>query len=163
MNRFIILLCYLLFVNSNSFIPIIKSKYRKTIIYKSHFTTIETKLDDKDMLIRCLREIYPNITIRDEKWINGYNNEKVFADIVIKQENNIDFGFVLNNNHYEMVSDLQFWQQPIPPDVFLEKLYQKYSLYKVIDGVQEQGFNTDLIDYNSENGCIELQVSRYNV
>ena len=111
-------------------------------------------------IIRTLKKdlgdvIYKDLSMKNRKSIQEIINEEI--------ENNIDFGFVLNNNYYEMVSDLQFWKQPIPPDVFLEKLYQKYSLYKVIDGVQEQGFNTDLIDYNSENGCIELQVSRYNV
>ncbi len=152
------------FTSSMCFIPGLTIYNRKMPAIYSHFTYISTKLNDKDLLIQSLLDVNPNLIIDDiPALVVGYNGNEVMADVIIRQENGMDIGFTFNQDSYEMVSDLQFWNQSVPPNVFLEKVSQRYSLHNILDSLDEEGFYTDCIQYNTETSCIELQASRYQV
>ena len=138
--------------------------YKRNFILQSHFTKITTQLKDKDILIQSLLEVNPYLMIYDgPDTVVDYNKNEIIADIIVRQDNGSEIGFCLKNGSYEMVSDLQFWQQTVPPDVFLERVTQKYSINSILDSLEEEGFYTDCIVYNNETSCIELTASKYKV
>ena len=75
---------------------------------------------------------------------------------------NNDIGFRLNKNtgNYELVADLQTWQQPIPPKRFVEKVTQQYARMVLHNTVKEEGFVVDE-EWEMDDNSIELTVSRW--
>jgi len=76
----------------------------------SHFTSITTKLTDKKILERSLKEM-PNVTLKvadkgELIEVRGHRGEKTQAEFKIVQDNGYDFGFVNNGNTYELVADM---------------------------------------------------------
>tara|TARA_B100000900_G_C20112531_1_gene526502 strand:- start:15 stop:503 length:489 start_codon:yes stop_codon:yes gene_type:complete len=156
------ILLFLMFTKSFSFNNFVKKKTNR-IILNSHFSKINTEFKERDILIRSLLEINDHLIYSEiPSLVKGYNGEKVLADIVIKQENGIDIGFALKGDNYEMVTDLQFWDQKLPVEVFLEKISQRYAVNSVIDTCKKEGFMTNSIKNDLKTGCIEIEVSKYN-
>ena len=84
----------------------------------SHFSKIQTSLKDLDLLKRSLNDL----SIQWEPELNrvrGYRDQTTFANLVIKQNNNYDIGFSWNGFEYQLVADIQFWQQPWSIEYFL--------------------------------------------
>ena len=103
------LMIILLFTPIYSFF--IKNNYipRKKMVTYSHFSKISTQLKDKDLLVETLKELNYDIEVYDKPVnITGYGNKNSTADIVIKQENGIDIGFLFNGETYELVTDLYY-------------------------------------------------------
>ncbi len=78
-----------------------------------------------------------------EKWtrnVRGYKGQTLKADLVLEQENNYDIGFSWNGNEYELVADLQYWQQPLTVDGFLRQVTQRYAYHTVVNETANQGF-----------------------
>merc|ERR1712183_418827 len=90
----------------------------------------------------------------------GYKGETIMADIVIPQRNDYDVAFRHNGKSYELVADLQFWQQSMPVDAFMEKVNQRYAINNLIDTSSEEGFNVDNV-VTASDGSVTLQMSRY--
>ena len=158
-----IFLIFFLLTNSSAFYFNKPSYFIRYQQLKSHFSSVSTQLKDKDLLIQSLYDMNENFNILDESTkVRGYNNVEVIADVVIKQETGYDIGFTLNGNVYEMVTDLQFWNQNVPVEVFLEKLSQRYSFNSIIKSCNEEGYVTNYLKNNQEDGTIEIEVIRYN-
>jgi len=146
--------------------PLIKKnniiKKNSFVKLKSHFSVISSKITDKSILKKTLLDINKNYDIYDGPLIiNSYNNNKIEVDLVIKQDNYYDIGFVLEDNVYNMVTDLQFWNQSVPPNVFMERLIKQYTVNSIIDTCQEEGFYTEHITTDMETGFTEIIVSKY--
>mmetsp|Transcript_37944 Transcript_37944/g.119770 ORF Transcript_37944/g.119770 Transcript_37944/m.119770 type:complete len:80 (-) Transcript_37944:243-482(-) len=77
----------------------------------SHFSKIKTALKDLDLLKQSLNDLAIKWYVKDNI-VKGYKDQITFANIVIPQNNNYDIGFVWNGVEYQLVADLQFWQQP---------------------------------------------------
>merc|ERR1712087_197835 len=92
----------------------------------------------------------------------GHRGEVVLADVVIPQPNDYDVAFRYNGESYELVADLEFWQQPVPADAFMEKVQQRYAVNSLITTSSEEGFNVDNVK-TSVDGTVTLTMSRYNV
>ena len=90
----------------------------------------------------------------------GYKGETIMADIVIPQQNNYDVAFRNNGESYELVTDLQFWQQTMPVDAFMERVNQRYAINNIIDTTGEDGFNVDKV-VTSVDGTVTMELSRY--
>jgi len=73
-----------------------------------------------------------------------------------------EIGFRLNNTtgSYELVADLQTWQQPIPPQRFVEKVTQQYARMVLHNTIKEEGFVVDE-EWEMDDNSIELTVSRW--
>jgi len=136
-----------------------------TTSLNSHFSTIETKLFNKQTLLKALNDmgIKTKAVQADGEQVEarGYKGETIMADIVIPQQNNYDVAFRSNGESYELVTDLQFWQQTMPVDAFMEKVNQRYAINNLIDTSSEDGFNVDNV-LTARDGTVTLEMSRYS-
>ena len=83
------------------------------------------------------------------------------ADIVIRQNNNHDIGFKWNNNEYELVTDLMFWNQPYSVDKFLNQVHQRYAFNLITKVSEEQ--NLQFVEAeNQQDGSIRLLLRKVN-
>jgi len=130
----------------------------------SHFSSIETKLFNKQTLLKALKDMGIKTTAMktegEQVEARGYKGETIMADIVIPQQNNYDVAFRNNGESYELVTDLQFWQQAMPVDAFMERVNQSYAINNLIDTSSDDGFNVDNM-VTAKDGTVTLELSRY--
>ena len=125
----------------------------------SHFSQIKTQ-------IRNLASLQAALTDLGIDWkagpcpVKGYRGQTVNADVAIEQENGYDIGFSWNGEEYELVADLQFWQQASSVDRFLSKITQRYAFQTVLNETTKQGFQVSEQQQN-EDGSIRLVVQRW--
>ena len=93
--------------------------------------------------------------------IKGYKTQECFANLVIKQNNSYDIGFTWNGSEYQLVADLQFWQQPWSIELFLDKITQRYAYNSILKATELQGFQP-MEEVTQENGIIRLTLQRWN-
>ena len=105
----------------------------------SHFSQIKTQ-------IRNLKSLQYALTDLGIEWksgpkqVRGYRGQTRTAEVVIEQKNGYDLGFTWNGNEYELVADLQFWQQAWSVDRFLNMVTQRYAFQTVVNETAKQGF-----------------------
>ena len=124
----------------------------------SHFSTINTKIKNKPELLEALQLLQYDVQ-EDQELINpiDHQHEKVKVDVSI----GTDIGFRLNNNgEYELVADIQTWNQPIPPKRFIEKVTQQYARMTLHNTVKAKGFKIEE-EWEMDDNSIELTVSRW--
>ena len=85
----------------------------------------------------------------------------LFANIVIKQDNNYDIGFSWNGFEYQLVADIQFWQQPWSIELFLDRVNQRYAYNSILESTSNQGFHT-VNETVQEDGSIKLTLQKWN-
>jgi hypothetical protein len=140
------------------------SNARASTSLNSHFSSIETKLFNKSTLLKALNDmgIKTKAAPADGQQIEarGYKGETIMADIVIPQQNSFDVAFRNNGESYELVTDLQFWQQAMPVDAFMERVNQRYAINHLVDSSSEDGFNVDNV-VTAVDGSVTLEMSRY--
>tara|TARA_B100000902_G_scaffold307946_1_gene296934 strand:+ start:2179 stop:2475 length:297 start_codon:yes stop_codon:yes gene_type:complete len=72
-----------------------------------------------------------------------------------------DIGFRRNKQgEYELVTDLQTWKQPIPPERFVQKVTQQYARMTVHNTVNDLGFQVQE-EWEMDDNSIELTVTRW--
>lgn len=125
----------------------------------SHFSKIKTSLKDLNLLQKSLDDLGVNWHT-DINIIKGYKDQNHFANLVIIQTNNYDIGFTWNGMEYQLVADLQFWQQPWSVELFLDKVTQRYAYNSIVKATQDQGFQT-VEETAQENGSIRLTLQRW--
>jgi len=124
----------------------------------SHFSTIKTKIKKKPELVEALQLLQYDVQ-EDQELINpiDHKHEKVKVDVSIGS----DIGFRLNSNgEYELVADIQTWNQPIPPKRFIEKVTQQYARMTLHNTVKAKGFKIEE-EWEMDDNSIELTVSRW--
>jgi hypothetical protein len=126
----------------------------------SHFSKIHTTLKDFDLLKQSLTDLSVKWDAHSQT-VRGYKEQTSFANLVIKQNNNYDIGFTWNGFEYQLVADLQFWQQPWSVESFLDKISQRYAYNSIVKSTKEQGFET-VEEVNQNNGTIKLTLQRWN-
>lgn len=128
----------------------------------SHFSQIKTKL-------RSLPSLQQALDDAGVKWqsgpksVRGYKGDTETAEIVIEQDNGFDVGFKQNTDtgNYELVADLQYWQQPLSVEGFLNQVTQRYAYHTVINESAGQGFQvSEKVD--NEDGSIRLVLQRWS-
>ena len=89
---------------------------------------------------------------------HGIKHETVTADLAIGN----DVGFRLNpmTNEYELVADLETWNQPISVERFLDKVNQQYARMTIHNQVKKMGFQVEE-EWEMEDNSIELTVTRW--
>ena len=126
----------------------------------SHFSNIKTQ-------IRNLSSLKEALTDMEVDWkpgpvpVRGYQGQTRSAEVAIAQENDYDIGFSWNGKEYELVADLQYWQQPLSVDGFLKRLTQRYAYRTVLSETANQGFAV-AEEANNEDGSIRLVVQRWS-
>ena len=125
----------------------------------SHFTSIKTKLYDRETIEKSLSDL--NIKWETEiNKIRGYNNQEELAEIVIKQNNNHDIGFKWNGKEYELVTDLMFWDQKYSVNKFLNQVNQRYAINLITKVSEEQSFQYVEAE-NQQDGSIRLLLRKF--
>tara|TARA_X000000368_G_scaffold102570_1_gene79177 strand:+ start:278 stop:667 length:390 start_codon:yes stop_codon:yes gene_type:complete len=127
----------------------------------SHFSTIKTKIKHKPQLVEALELLQYNVEEDLELRVtgaHGIKHETVEAEVAIAK----DVGFRLNphTNEYELVADLETWNQPIPVERFVDKVTQQYARMVLHNTIKKEGFVVDE-EWEMEDNSIELTVSRW--
>jgi hypothetical protein len=126
----------------------------------SHFSNIKTQIRNLTSLKSALSDL--NINWKSGPLpVRGYQGQTRNAEVVIEQENNYDIGFSWNGSEYELVADLQYWQQPLSVEGFLRKVTQGYALQTVLNESSKQGFQVSEQQKNAD-GSIRLVVQRWS-
>ncbi|MDJ1172700.1 DUF1257 domain-containing protein [Roseofilum capinflatum] len=126
----------------------------------SHFSQIKTQIRNLEALKTALSEL-------EMDWkpgpspVRGYQGQTHDAEVVIEQENGYDIGFSWNGQHYELVSDMQFWQQNLSVQGFINKITQRYAYHTVVQETAKQGFQVAEQQKN-EDGSIRLVLQRWS-
>ena len=127
----------------------------------SHFSTIKTKLRNKPQLLEALEILQYDVKEDQELKVtgsHGIGHETVEAELAI----GTDIGFRMNpmTGEYELVADLETWNQPIPVERFMDKVNQQYARMTVHNTVKEMGFQVEE-EWEMEDNSIELTVTRW--
>ena len=127
----------------------------------SHFSTIKTKLRNKPQLQEALEILQYDVKEDQELKVtgsHGIGHETVEAELAIAT----DIGFRLNPTlgEYELVADLETWNQPIPVERFMDKVNQQYARMTVYNTVKKMGFQVEE-EWEMEDNSIELTVTRW--
>ena len=127
----------------------------------SHFTSIKTTIRNKPQLIEALELLQYNVTEDQELKVtgaHGIKHEVVEADVAITK----DIGFRLNpnSNEYELVADLETWNQSIPVERFIDKVTQQYARTTLHNAVKEDGWEV-AEEWEMDDNSIELTVTRW--
>jgi hypothetical protein len=80
---------------------------------------------------------------------------------VIEQSNGYDIGFSQEQGQYELVADLQYWQQPLSVEGFLKQVTQRYAYHTVLKETSRQGFQLSE-QQNNQDGTIRLVLQRWS-
>lgn len=125
----------------------------------SHFSQIKTQIRNLDSLKAAL-------TDNGIDWmsgpteVRGYQGQTYAADLAIPQDNGYDVGFRWNGTEYELVADLQYWQQPLSVEGFINRVTQSYAYQTVVKATADQGFQVAEQEQNVD-GSIRLVLQRW--
>jgi Protein of unknown function (DUF1257) len=125
----------------------------------SHFSQIKTQIRNLVSLQAALTDLGIDWKAGPEQ-VRGYQGQTRNAEVTIEQENGYDIGFSWNGSEYELVADLQFWQQAWSVDRFLQKVTQSYAFHTVMSETAKQGFQVTEQEQN-QDGSIRLVVQRW--
>ncbi|MEO1693209.1 MAG: DUF1257 domain-containing protein [Cyanobacteria bacterium J06631_6] len=126
----------------------------------SHFSNIKTKIRNLNSLKAALADL--DVSWKDSSGVvQGYKGQTHQAEVVIEQSNSYDIGFCWNGNEYELVADLQYWQQPLTVDGFLRQVTQRYAYHTVVSESANQGFAITE-EAKNDDGSIRLVVQRWS-
>ncbi|HBL58981.1 MAG TPA: hypothetical protein DDZ80_10805 [Cyanobacteria bacterium UBA8803] len=126
----------------------------------SHFSNIKTQIRNLASLQAALTDLGVNWKSGPHE-VRGYRGQTSTAEVVVEQDNNYDIGFRWNGKEYELVADLQYWQQPWSVDGFLNRVSQRYAVHTVVRETAKQGFQVAEQQKNGD-GSIRLVVQRWS-
>ena len=124
----------------------------------SHFSTIKTKLKDRKALLQALMIMGHGVFV-DEILENPHDHEhkQWKVDIAIGK----DFGFKKNKEGvYELVADVETWNQDVPIERFIDKVSQQYAVEVISRETKKAGWEEESLEVNDKQE-IELVVSRW--
>jgi len=125
----------------------------------SHFSQIKTQIRDLTSLQSALTDLGIEWKAGPQP-VRGYRGQTRTADVVIEQDNGYDIGFSQNDAQYELVADLQYWQQPLSVEGFLKRVTQRYAYHTVMKETAQQGFQLTEQQQN-QDGSIRLVLQRW--
>ncbi|NJK35319.1 MAG: DUF1257 domain-containing protein [Oscillatoriales cyanobacterium SM2_2_1] len=125
----------------------------------SHFSQIKTQIRNLATLQSILTHL--GITWKPDGAVRGYHGATVTAAVVIPQDNGYDLGFCWNGKEYELVTDMQYWQQPWTVEGFLQRVTQRYAIATVTQASEQQGFNV-VQQQPQADGSVRLVLERWH-
>jgi hypothetical protein len=126
----------------------------------SHFSQIKTQIRNLSSLKAALTDLGVNWQAGPQN-VRGYQGLNHVAEVAIAQDNGYDIGFSWNGSEYELVADLQFWQQKWNVDRFLNKVTQRYAYHTVVNETAQQGFHITEQQQN-QDGSVRLVLQRWS-
>ncbi len=128
----------------------------------SHFSTVKTKLRKREPLVQALQDL--GLVLQEGgNIVRGYRGQSVKADLSVQTDGGGDLGFRWNEDSqsFELVADLDLWNQPVPVERFLSQLTQRYAYNTVLSATTKEGFEVSE-EKNNVDGSIELVVTRWD-
>lgn len=126
----------------------------------SHFSQIKTQIRNLTSLKSALTDLGIDWKSGDQP-VRGYRGQVKTAEIAIEQQNGFDVGFSWNGSEYELVADLQYWQQPWTVERFLSQVTQRYAYHVVLNEGTQKGFQVSEQQQNAD-GSIRLVLQRWS-
>jgi Protein of unknown function (DUF1257) len=126
----------------------------------SHFSQIKTQIRDLSSLKAALTDVGIDWKAGDQP-VKGYRGQTRTAEVTIAQDNGYDVGFSWNGQEYELVADLQYWQQPLTVQGFLNQVTQRYAYHTVVGETTRQGFQL-AEQQQQQDGSIRLVLQRWS-
>lgn len=126
----------------------------------SHFSQIKTQIRNINSLKDALTDLGINWK-QGPREVSGYRGQTHAAEITIEQDNSYDIGFKWNGKEYELVADLQYWQQNLSVEGFLRQVTQRYAYHTIVKETARVGFQIAEQQKN-EDGSIRLLVQRWS-
>ena len=110
----------------------------------SHFSAIRTKLRNKPQLQEALEILQYDVKEDQELKVtgnHGIGHETVEAELAIGS----DVGFRMNpmTGEYELVADLETWNQSISVERFLDKVNQQYARMTIHNTIKDLGYQVE--------------------
>ena len=103
----------------------------------SHFSRIKTKITDKDFLIKALNTLGYSVEENVILHIEGDHGDG-HADEHVEVAVTHDVGFrKVNDGTFQLIAELDTWEEPFPIERFLQKVTQAYAKCIVVETVQE--------------------------
>ena len=125
----------------------------------SHFSQIKTQIRNLTSLESALNDLGIDWKSGPRK-VRGYRGQTTDAQVAIEQDNGYDIGFSWNGQEYELVADLQYWQQNLTVNGFLNQITQRYAYHTVMNETAKQGFQVAETQ-NQADGSIRLVLQRW--
>ena len=126
----------------------------------SHFSQIKTQIRNLVSLEAALHDMGIAYQTGSAS-VQGYRGQIHEAQVAIAQENGYDIGFRWNGTEYELVADLQYWQQSLTVDGFLRQVTQRYAYHTVVAETTKQGFQV-AEQQKQADGSIRLVLQRWS-
>ena len=126
----------------------------------SHFSQIKTKIRELDPLEAALGDLGIE-SRRGDMQVRGYQGQTQAASVIIPQSNGYDVGFQWNGEVYQLVADLQYWQQPWSVETFVDKVTQRYAYQTILQESAQKGFEV-VEQKQSEDGSVRLVLQRWS-
>jgi len=111
----------------------------------SHFTTVETKIKNMNLLKRILKELgydFTEVTDEQKVKVKGYQGQTTDANLVIHASKTYDIGVRMTEKGATFIAD--WWgvetTRGVTEEEFIHQLVQKYSYHTVMDAVQAKGY-----------------------
>ena len=127
----------------------------------SHFSTIKTKIKEKPQLIEALNLLGYWAEENKELKVTGQhaiNHPTVDAEVLVTK----NIGFRLTEEGtYELVTDLELWEEKIPVARFIDKVTQQYARLTIPDAVKQQGLAVSE-EWEMDDNSIELTVTMWD-
>ena len=127
----------------------------------SHFSTIQTKIKEKPQLIEALNLLGYWAEENKELKVTGQhaiNHPTVDAEVLVTK----NIGFRLTEEGtYELVTDLELWEEKIPVARFIDKVTQQYARLTIPDAVKQQGLAVSE-EWEMDDNSIELTVTMWD-
>ena len=125
----------------------------------SHFSTIKTKLKDHDSLLKALQVLEYDVEV-NQKLQNPIDHQHEELEVHIAVGNDIGFRWNESSKSYELVTDLQTCDKPIPVERFLAKVSQQYAEEVIRAQAIEDGMAIESRNVNTD-GTVELTVTSW--
>ena len=121
----------------------------------SHFTHMKTHFQN----LFYLKKALDRLSIRYEQ--HSTNSKLLNPSLIIPQSNNYNLEFCWNNQQYELIADLSFWNKSYPIENFIDKIGEQYASEVIIGESQKIGFQPIKYQQNAD-GSNTLVLERWN-
>lgn len=103
----------------------------------SHFTSMKTRFQNLIYLEKALSKL----EIAHQKITTNNSNTNIQnVNIVIPQQTGYNIEFCWNGQEYELITDISYWKQPYPVEIFIDKIAQQYAGEVIIGESKKFGF-----------------------
>jgi len=128
----------------------------------SHFSTIKTKLKDKDVLLEALNLLLYNVKEKQDLVIENpsHAEEHPVMNACIAVAPDIGFCWNEDTQSYDLYSDEQTWSLPTPPNRFVDKVTQQYARMTIHNTMKEEGWQV-AEEWEMDDNSIELTLTRW--